>query len=123
MDAFRQLTTGYMRDQFNPKIINDENVKYDDSAKLTICAERSRYYSYGAVFDPPFWSIFSRSHAVISGREGPNDGLVSVESSKWGEYRGTLANVSHLDLINWTNRVNWYLRNLWGGTRPRSAWL
>jgi triacylglycerol lipase len=34
--------------------------------------------------------------------EGPNDGLVSVESAKWGEYKGTLVDVSHLDLINWS---------------------
>lgn len=47
--------------------------------------------------------------------EGPNDGLVSVESSKWGEYKGTLDNVSHLDLINWTNRLRWYIWELTGG--------
>jgi triacylglycerol lipase len=28
-----------------------------------------------------------------------------VESSRWGKYQGTLDNVSHLDLINWTNRL------------------
>ncbi|KAJ3519516.1 hypothetical protein NM208_g14097 [Fusarium decemcellulare] len=39
--------------------------------------------------------------------EGPNDGLVSVESSHWGTYKGTLLGVSHLDLINWSNRVGW----------------
>lgn len=49
--------------------------------------------------------------------EGPNDGLVSVESSRWGEYKGTLDNVSHLDLINWTNRLRWYIWELTGGKR------
>lgn len=50
--------------------------------------------------------------------EGANDGLVSVASSKWGGrpgeeaddehgdgYKGTLMGVTHLDLINWTNRI------------------
>ena len=27
---------------------------------------------------------------------GANDGLVSVDSAKWGEYRATLENVNHL---------------------------
>ncbi|KAI1502620.1 triacylglycerol lipase [Biscogniauxia marginata] len=54
---------------------------------------------------------------VISHLEGPNDGLVSVESSKWGSYKGTLVGVSHLDLINWTNRLRWMLRSV-GGQGP-----
>lgn len=59
-------------------------------------------------------------------QEGPNDGLVSIESSKWvcsddyipfsmpswylstqGTYLGTLENVSHLDLIGWTNTARY----------------
>jgi triacylglycerol lipase len=34
-----------------------------------------------------------------------NDGIVSVESAKWGNYVGTLDQVDHLDLINWTNKT------------------
>lgn len=34
-----------------------------------------------------------------------NDGIVSVESAKWGKYIGTLDDVDHLDLINWTNKL------------------
>jgi hypothetical protein len=42
-------------------------------------------------------------------KEGPNDGLVSVESSKWGQYLGTLEDVNHLDLVGWVNaaRYKW----------------
>lgn len=50
---------------------------------------------------PTFWSMFSQSHRLMERLEGPNDGLVSVESSKWGDYKGTLVDVTHLDLINW----------------------
>lgn len=86
--AFSQLTTQYMRESFNPANMDDPSV---------------RYFSYGAQFRPPLWSVFRFSHDMIDVIEGPNDGLVSVASSKWDEdgYKGTLDNVSHLDLINW----------------------
>jgi triacylglycerol lipase len=86
--AFSQLTTKYMRESFNPANPDDPSV---------------RYFSYGAQFRPSFWSMFNFSHNMIDVIEGPNDGLVSVTSSKWDEqgYRGTLDGVSHLDLINW----------------------
>ncbi|KAF2453468.1 hypothetical protein BDY21DRAFT_355978 [Lineolata rhizophorae] len=89
--AFGQLTRAYMRDEFNPRTPDQLGV---------------RYYSYGASLDPTLWSVFKFSHDVISRlEESENDGLVSVESSRWGEYKGTLVGVSHLDLINWTNRI------------------
>jgi len=66
---------------------------------------------------PPLFSPFRHSHSVISRVEGPNDGLVSVASSQWGSYKGTLVGVSHLDLINWTNRLKWMLRGL-AGRKP-----
>jgi len=86
--AFSQLTTQYMRERFNPANPDDASV---------------RYFSYGAQFQPSVWSVFRFSHDMIDVIEGPNDGLVSVASSKWDErgYRGTLDGVSHLDLINW----------------------
>ena len=86
--AFSQLTTKYMSETFNPANPDDPSI---------------RYFSYGAQFKPPLWSVFRFSHGIIEVIEGPNDGLVSVASSKWDEkgYRGTLDGVSHLDLINW----------------------
>ena len=46
---------------------------------------------------------------MILEKEGPNDGLVSVASSKWGTYLGTLSHVNHLDLVGWVNtaRYKW----------------
>lgn len=41
----------------------------------------------------------------IKSENHKNDGLVSVESAKWGHYLGTLDQVDHLDLINWTNKA------------------
>ncbi|KAI0134601.1 triacylglycerol lipase [Xylariales sp. AK1849] len=102
--AFSQLTRRYMNQDFNPKTPDDPDV---------------RYFSYGAMMNrPALLSPFRLSHQVMENLEGPNDGLVSVQSSKWGEYKGTLVGVSHLDLINWTNRLRWTLRKIMVGKGP-----
>ncbi|KAL1842224.1 hypothetical protein VTJ49DRAFT_5836 [Mycothermus thermophilus] len=102
--AFAQLTTRYMKEEFNPQTPDDPEV---------------RYLSYGAMVKhkPPLLSPFRHSHRIIEEREGPNDGLVSVESSKWGTYKGTLLGVNHLDLINWSNRVRFTMQK-WMGNPP-----
>ncbi|KAH9900222.1 putative triacylglycerol lipase [Xylariomycetidae sp. FL2044] len=98
--AFEQLTQKYMLNTFNSSIPDDPFV---------------RYFSYGATVDRlPLFSPFRQSHRIITEAEGPNDGLVSVASSQWGSYKGTLVGVSHLDLINWTNRLKWTLRKMMG---------
>ena len=88
--AFEQLTRKYVQEHFNPLHPDDPNV---------------RYFSYGASARPNILSVFRVSHDLVEVLEGPNDGLVSVSSSKWGSYKGTLMGVTHLDLINWTNRL------------------
>ncbi|KAK0742822.1 Alpha/Beta hydrolase protein [Schizothecium vesticola] len=107
-DAFDQLTTRYMTEEFNPNTPDVPSV---------------RYFSYGAalVKKPPLLSPFRVSHGLLRKLEGPNDGLVSVESSKWGTYKGTLLNVNHLDLINWTNRLRYTLRKLMGHQQSFNA--
>lgn len=80
-------------------------------------APAGRYFSYGASAEPALWSAFRRSYQIVSKEEGSNDGLVSVASSKWGDYKGTLVNVSHLDLINWTNRLRWLVWEMTGNKR------
>ncbi|KDR85381.1 hypothetical protein GALMADRAFT_234224 [Galerina marginata CBS 339.88] len=42
-----------------------------------------RYFSWGAVYEPGLIDTWKWPHSVILEKEGPNDGLVSVESSKW----------------------------------------
>ncbi|TFB04468.1 Lipase 2 [Trichoderma ghanense] len=100
--AFGQLTTRYMRDEFNPRVPDDDRV---------------RYFSYGAMIDEPsLLGAFRVPYGVVKAAEGENDGLVSVRSGRWGEYKGTLVGVSHLDLINWSNRARWAVRE-WMGMR------
>ncbi|KAF1993876.1 alpha/beta-hydrolase [Amniculicola lignicola CBS 123094] len=105
--AFSQLTRKYMAGSFNPRTPDVDGVKY---------------YSYGASLEPSSWSVFAASHSIIKRIEGgPNDGLVSVASSQWGDYKGTLMGVSHLDLINWTNRLKWFFWELTGSKRSFNA--
>jgi len=104
--AFSQLTRKYMREEFNQKTPDREGV---------------RYFSYGATFSPSIFSAFWQPHRIMQKMEGPNDGLVSVESARWGTYKGTLVNVSHLDLINWTNRLKLLFTRITGKTRKFNA--
>ncbi|KAJ8488308.1 hypothetical protein ONZ45_g14001 [Pleurotus djamor] len=68
-----------------------------------------KYFSWGATYDPGFIDTWKYPHSVVLEKEGPNDGLVSVESAKWGTYLGTLEGVNHLDLVGWINtaRYKW----------------
>ncbi|KAH8686628.1 hypothetical protein GQ44DRAFT_638640, partial [Phaeosphaeriaceae sp. PMI808] len=104
--AFSQLTQEYMQNSFNKRTLDVDDVKY---------------YSYGASFEPTRLSVFAASHAIVKRTEGLNDGLVSIESSRWGIYKGTLIGVSHLDLINWTNRLKWWFWELTGSKRKYDA--
>jgi triacylglycerol lipase len=50
-----------------------------------------RYFSYGAAVPPRIVvPPLRRAAALMTAAEGPNDGMVSVASSRWGEYLGTL---------------------------------
>lgn len=104
--AFSQLTRRYMEEDFNPTTTDREGVAY---------------FSYGATAKPPIWSAFRQSHRIVEEVEGPNDGLVSVVSSQWGTYKGTLVGVTHLDLINWTNRLRWLVWEMVGNKRTFNA--
>ncbi|CEJ55118.1 Putative Triacylglycerol lipase [Penicillium brasilianum] len=107
--AFAQLTRKYMSETFNPNTPDIDGV---------------RYFSYGACDQPSLWSVFRLSHRILAEAEGPNDGLVSVASSLWGGeagYKGTLVGVSHLDLINWTNRLKWLAAEVTGKPRKFNA--
>ncbi|RCK60424.1 Lipase 2 [Candida viswanathii] len=95
-----QLTTLHMK-KFNEVVKDDPSVQY---------------FSFGARFNPRWYNLFGLTWLVMKYQIEKeqadrfkhmidNDGLVSVESSKWGQYIGTLDEVDHLDLINWTNRA------------------
>jgi triacylglycerol lipase len=80
-----QLSTPYAK-KFNNQIKDDPSVKY---------------FSYGAEFHPTPASMFLITWKIVFDKEGPNDGLVSLRSAKWGQFKGYLDDVDHADLINW----------------------
>ncbi len=64
------------------------------------------YQSYTSKMKHP-WShmLLSITYCMIKPLEGENDGLVSVESAKWGEFKGVFSNtrtrgISHGDIID-----------------------
>lgn len=101
--AFEQLTTEYAELEFNPKTPDDPGVKY---------------FSYGSFFRPNYFSAFRAPWRIIHEREGPNDGLVSVESSIWGEYKGSISNANHLDIINFANRIEYMIMSAFVQQEP-----
>ncbi|KAF8807760.1 alpha/beta-hydrolase [Phlegmacium glaucopus] len=85
-----------------------------------------QYFSWGAVYDPGLIDTWKWPHSVILEKEGPNDGLVSVESSKWGTYLGTLSQVNHLDLVGWINTARYKWAEMMGNEikfRPATFYL
>ncbi|KAI8647829.1 Alpha/Beta hydrolase protein [Parasitella parasitica] len=81
--AYAHLTTDFCNDYFNPNTPDDPTVKY---------------YSYGAAAKFPAWSsLLGIPGQMVQEKEGDNDGIVSVESAKWGTYVKTIQ-ADHWDL-------------------------
>jgi len=99
------------------KLIGDDNPMSVKAGKeLTIAAMKkfnrdvpdikSVYYqSYSAQIDASYINpLWNKMQKTMSKYEGDNDGLVSVKSSKWGNYRGVVTckgkfHVSHADIV------------------------
>jgi triacylglycerol lipase len=76
------------------------NLKGFGDCRLEICrdfnaatpdAPSVRYFSFGG--DVPHWRlspVLRRAWTLLTPAEGPNDGMVSLQSARWGEYLGTL---------------------------------
>mmetsp|Transcript_22515 Transcript_22515/g.72470 ORF Transcript_22515/g.72470 Transcript_22515/m.72470 type:complete len:290 (-) Transcript_22515:6-875(-) len=84
-DAFQQLTSAYLRDQFNPTTEDRPEVEY-----YSFAASRQLQHMSRALVPSGY---------VIHRREGPNDGLVSEASARWGKCVSVEAD--HLELIGW----------------------
>ena len=78
LQALTELTPSYVTDTFNPAVRNHPNVQY---ASFGFRAGKGT-----AIPIDPLFRFFNRH---IFEREGVNDGIVSVESARWGTYLGT----------------------------------
>jgi triacylglycerol lipase len=83
-----QLTRQYVTEVFNPQISDVSDIPY---------------YSYtsavGKGTEAPIRVIARYQNNHIFDHEGPNDGMVSVESARWGEHIKT-SDLSHLEQMN-----------------------
>ena len=89
------LTRSYMVNVFNPNTPNMSGVYYQSwAAKIKMMAVDARNWYFIAT-----WPI-------LLGYEGANDGLVSINSAKWGNFRGTedaswySAGCDHLNIVD-----------------------
>jgi len=92
MDAARNLTRKYMTEVFNKEVKNVEGVKYYSYGGTTRGRHPEKSWRSNLALWVPSY--------IVNEAEGENDGLVSIESAKWGEYLGTL-DMDHADMINW----------------------
>jgi Putative serine esterase (DUF676) len=87
--AYANLTTSFLQNTFNPMTPNSPFIEY---------------FSFGAVIPPPspnsdaddtglpIWHPLYLPHKVVTEREGrENDGLVSLQSARWGKFIGVLS--------------------------------
>jgi len=84
----QQLTTAYSQ-QFNRENLNSDLVYYQSYASTM-----KKSYSDMVLFIP---------HAIVKHFDGESDGIVSIGSAKWGEFKGVITGkgirgISHSDL-------------------------
>jgi triacylglycerol lipase len=81
--ALRELTPEYVEETFNPDVPDHPDVEY---------------WSYGCQAgegtDIPIAPVFRFLNRYLYEHEGPNDGIVSVRSARWGQYQETI-NADH----------------------------
>lgn len=74
--AYSNLTTSFLKNQFNPNVLDVPNV---------------RYFSFGASYKVSPLHFLHIPQRIITAVDGPeNDGLVTVDSARWGQYIDTL---------------------------------
>jgi triacylglycerol lipase len=81
--AYANLTTRYLTKIFNPRTPDDPRV---------------RYFSLAGRTGPlNIWHPLWLPKVILDGADGRegNDGLVSVESARWGKFLGTLEGADH----------------------------
>lgn len=91
--ALEELTPESVKNTFNEEVPNHPDVNY---------------WSYGCQAGKgtpiPIDPIFRYLNRYLYEREGVNDGIVSVESARWGEYQGTV-DADHARQVGLSSRL------------------
>ena len=93
------LTTKYMTTVFNPMTPDAAGVYYQSYAGKIKWIDLSP----DKIFFAPLWTIMKQRGA------GDNDGLVSVESAKWGNFKGVLTGSWWCGGVSHVNEVGHFL--------------
>lgn len=94
--SFYSLSEQYMTEEFNPKNPDDPRVEYISYTGRTCdaLAFLDPENDCQDLVDP----LIGWSWTILDQARGPNDGLVTVESAKWGDYRGEMI-ADHIDEV------------------------
>lgn len=90
MASFEDLSEAHVQDEFNPENPDVEGVYYESWAGRTCLLG----ITCDDVCDLPIQPTFN----LLTALRGANDGIVPVESAKWGEYRGEIP-ADHFDEV------------------------
>ncbi|SAM83409.1 related to TGL2-triacylglycerol lipase [Ustilago bromivora] len=115
--AYAMLSTKYMNEVFNPKTPNVDGVKYYSVASRTpSLAIWHPLWLPKLILDAAAESRTAEGQSdgsadALGGADQGNDGLVSVESAKWGEFLGVMEGCDHWDLRGggaprWRQNIN-----------------
>lgn len=79
LSAIGELTPDHVQEEFNPKVPDHPSVTY-----------RSYAGRAGKGTSVPINPLLVLYNTTLYDKEGVNDGFVSIESARWGEFKGTL---------------------------------
>ncbi|CAK9780778.1 unnamed protein product [Cutaneotrichosporon oleaginosum] len=97
--AYYNLRTDYLRDHFNPATPDDPNVKYYSVAgRIAKMSVLHPLWFPKLVLDSAAEKGYPEGETPKGEAYEGNDGLVSVASSKWGEFLGVVDGCHHWDL-------------------------
>lgn len=94
--SFYSLSEQYMTEEFNPQNPDDPRVEYISYTGRTCdaLAFLDAKNDCQDLVDP----LIGWSWTILQNARGANDGLVTVESAKWGDYRGEMI-ADHIDEV------------------------
>nr|BBE10600.1 lipase 2 [Rhodotorula toruloides] len=96
--AYANLTPSFLRDVFNPSTPNRDDVRY-----FSIAARTDKIPIWHPLWLPKLVLDGAESQRVAQGCAAPpewrgNDGLVSIDSARWGEFLGTFDVCDHWEM-------------------------